>query len=111
MENISIRLLNLLLSGSESTEVSEKIFKILKSLREYNESFLHLILPSFCSILQDEASQSELVFLKEIVSYIESMLEYESSNFFNNNSFTIWILYNSFSYKLYDRKKRCTRSL
>lgn len=93
MENVSIRLLNLLLAGTESKEVIEKIFKILKSLREYNESFLHLILPSFCSILKEESMQFESFFLQEIISYIESMLEYQSSKkFFKKKLYNLQVL-------------------
>jgi hypothetical protein len=48
MESPVIQLINMLLSGNETNDVVQKIFRILKSLKEFNETFLHLVLPSFC---------------------------------------------------------------
>lgn len=79
MEPVALRLLNLILAGGESRGSIRKIFKIFKSLKEINESFFHLILPSFCQIINEFGDSGDELFIKEIISYIEAMLDYESS--------------------------------
>jgi hypothetical protein len=79
MQTICQKLLNLLLGGNENDTVIAKIFKILKLLKEFNESFLHLILPSFCRILANSATVENGTFLKGIINYIKSILSFESS--------------------------------
>jgi hypothetical protein len=91
MEKAAIYLFNMLLSGNESQEIIHKIFKILKNLKEFNESFLHLVLPSFCQIINDYSEAGDDYFIQEIISYIRAMLEYDPSKNtyylyqFNNN--------------------------
>lgn len=78
MESPVIQLINMLLSGNESNEVAQKIFRILKSLKEFNETFLHLVLPSFCQIINDLTENGEEFLAIEIISYIRSILRYDS---------------------------------
>jgi len=79
MEKVALKLLNLLLSGTEKKESIQKIFKILKSLKEFNENFLHLVLPSFCQFINEYQGSGNEYFVKEIIKYIEAMLEYQPS--------------------------------
>lgn len=72
-------LLNILLAGNESDSTIEKIFKILKLVKEYSESFLPLVLPAFCRILMNCKNVQKLSFLKGIINYIQSILDLEST--------------------------------
>jgi FKBP12-rapamycin complex-associated protein len=85
MQTICLQLLNLLLGGSESTTVVEKIFKVFRLAKEYNESYLHLILPSFCRILMNAKSCENATFLKGIIKYIMNILEFESTLQYTSN--------------------------
>ena len=89
MQTICLKLLNLLLSGNESETVIEKIFKILKKVKEYNESFLHLILPSFCRILNNSKNKENVVFVRGIINYIKSILDFESSSLSSKPSLAV----------------------
>lgn len=80
VQTICLNLLHLLLAGNESNIVIERIFTILKMVKEYNESFLHLILPSFCRILNSSTSCENLMFLKGIIHYLQSILDFELSS-------------------------------
>lgn len=111
MQTICLKLLNLLLSGNESETVIEKIFKILKKVKEYNESFLHLILPSFCRILNNSKNNENVVFVRGIINYIKSILDFESSKLLLTASFVVHLEYHSFSDKMHLGPRRCITRL
>lgn len=80
IQTICLKLLNILMAGNETNSTIDKIFRILNMVKEYNESFLHLILPSFCRILNNSKSCENISFLKGIIEYIKTILEFESSS-------------------------------
>ena len=63
----------------------EKIFKVFSLAKDFNESYLHLILPNFCRILLDAKSCSNVKFLQGIIEYIKSILDFESTLQYTSN--------------------------
>ena len=76
MEKVGLTLFNFLIRGNESPAVIKKIFKIINSLREFNQSFIHMFLLSFCEILKSFQVTTYDVIGLEIIKYIEKMLKY-----------------------------------
>jgi FKBP12-rapamycin complex-associated protein len=77
VQTICLHLLQLLLPANEPPSIIDKIFKILNMVQEYNESFLHLILPSFCRILNSCKNVENVMFIKGIIKYIQSILDFD----------------------------------
>lgn len=80
MQTISSKLLELLLPMNASEQTIKTIFTIFRSLKDYNESFLHLIIPSFCRMLNNSQNIENLPFLRAVIDYIKSILDFESSS-------------------------------
>jgi FKBP12-rapamycin complex-associated protein len=72
-----MKLLNLLLAGTELDTVNDKIFNIFNLIKELNVFFPHLVLPRFCRILNNSKGLENTKFLVGIIKYIESILGFE----------------------------------
>jgi FKBP12-rapamycin complex-associated protein len=77
IQTICMKLLNLLLAGTELDTVNDKIFNIFNLIKELNVFFPHLVLPRFCRILNNTKGQENTKFLVGIIKYIESILDFE----------------------------------
>lgn len=79
MQTICYKLMSLLLGGSESSQIIEKIFRIFKMVKEFHESFLHFLLPNFFRILNNSKLCENITMLRGIINYLKTILDLELS--------------------------------
>lgn len=85
IQTICLKLLKLLLAGTETNSLISKIFDIFGQIKEYNVFFLHLIIPPFCRLLSNSKSIDNLTFLRGIITYIKSILNFENTLQYTSN--------------------------
>lgn len=85
IQTICLKLLKLLLAGTETNSLISKIFDIFGQIKEYNIFFLHLIIPPFCRLLNNAKSIDNLTFLRGIITYIKSILNFENTLQYTSN--------------------------